>query len=436
MKRVNLSYHHGSEGVAHTGYGIFGQQLHDALIRAGVEDHGDIIDPDDPRAEHPRLGPVALYAATPPAVTGLYDGQTNVLFTMFEFSDMPAGFRENLPEFDRILVPSQQNVELFSRFHPDVQYVPLAAEKKWYYKERKEPTEYFEFLTAGAGPRKGNEDVVRAFNKVFAGWNPSWGPEPRLTVRTTPTLGNSNFAGDRVRHIGGKISDEAYESLFDAAHCYVSGSKGEGWGLIPFQAIMSGIPTILGNAHGHAAFAHLGIPLAVLSQPAATPTHWGAGGDEWIPDFDQMCEAMLQVYSNWKDAEFKAYLNAHRAADQFSWDKTAQIVIDSIPEMDYSPSPGTWQRLPQRVFPVVVKHHQTFIVNGRMDTFDPGHLYHRPWNMKVLLADAGNLDSSCININEMGTATLPDGGPDRCEHCMQKFGSDTSLYPEKLLAEV
>lgn len=432
---MNFSYHMGSDEAKKSGYGVFGRQLHKSLIDAGVEDYGP-IDFDGVQSDA-TVSPVALYAATPPSVAGWYEGQLSVLFTMWEFSDIPGGFRENVPEFDRILVPSLQNVELFSRFHPDVQYVPLAAEDKWVYKKRIPPVETFNFLTAGAGPRKGNEDVVRAFNRVFDGWDPSWGPEPRLTVRTKPSLGNAEFGGGRVRLISAPLDDDAYMSLFDNAHCFVSGSKGEGWGLIPFQAIMSGIPTILGDAHGHAAFAHLGIPLSVTKRDAGMATFWGDGGSEWLPDFEQMCDEMWLVYKNYAYYENHALFQAKLAAEEFSWERTANAVLEAVPEMNDSVTAyGTWKTLPQKTFPIIVKHHETFIVNGRMDTFDPGHLYHRPWSVKVMLAQTGNLDPSCVNVNEMGSTILPNGGPDRCPHCQQKYGLDTSLYPENLLASV
>jgi glycosyltransferase involved in cell wall biosynthesis len=461
--RLNLGYH----DVAHTGYGTFGKELHEALKRAGVEDYGPTSNPDlrrdlkelrrdgfklndpivgpqrfkgddygDYEKDPNRVSPVALYAATPPHVLGWYEGQVGVLFSMWEFSEIPAGFRTNVPDFDRLLVPSIQNQELFSQYHPDVRYVPLAAGREWHYRERPGFDDGFVFLTGGAGSRKGCDDVVRAFDKVFAKWQPSWGPEPKLIVRAQPHINHHDFQAPRVTVLPKPVAD--LPGLYGQAHCFVSGSKGEGWGLMPFQAICQGIPTILGDAHGHAAFADLGIPLSVHPRDAGVPTHWGSSGQEWVPDFDEMCERMKEVYANYNPWRRYAALCSGHAWDRFSWDDTAQNVIECVPEM-MGPDikPGPWRRMPQRLFLCRVNRHETWSVNGRLATFDPGYDYQEPWSTKVRLAETGNLHPSCIDVREKGILDEGGfrGGPTRCPHCSQLYGVDHSLYPENLVKD-
>ena len=67
--------------------------------------------------------------------------------------------------------------------------------------------------------------------------------------------------------------------LYRSCHAYLQPSRGEGFGLQPLQALALGRPTILTNAHGHASFAHLGIPLDSTMQKAAyfTPVPGGVG---------------------------------------------------------------------------------------------------------------------------------------------------------------
>jgi hypothetical protein len=374
---------------------------------------------------------------------------------MWEFSTIPIGFRENIPEFHRLFVPSLQNLELFSNFNDDVRYIPLAVGSEWHYEPRTDPSQRFNFLTGGAGPRKGCNDVIRAFDKVFRGWKPSWGPEPHLTVRAASIfradfdhgpaatgrvmpLPDSIGGPPRVTYLRKSLSAEAELELYRSAHCFVSGSKGEGWGFMPHQAIAQGIPTILGDHSGHHAFAHFGIP---LDSPLADPeihTHWGDGGQEWKPDFDQMCDGMLAVYRDYPLHRSAAAVSAHLIADEFSWDKTAALVIANLPELanpDLSPD-GAWHTMPQRLYEVRVKQHSTWAVNGIHHTYDPGHTYWIPWADKLRIAELGDLTPDCVDPREVGIDARmqpPDTSHERCPHCNQTYGSDTSLLPENLV---
>jgi len=444
--RMNAGYHQDRT----TGYGRFGYELHSALQRAGVVDYGPIgVNEEFSAVPNVGTAPVAFYAATPPHVVGWSEGQLAALFTMWEFSEIPVGFRENVPDFDRIFVPSRQNVELFSHFHPDVRYVPLAVGEEWTYRPRTDPNETgrFEFLTGGAGPRKGCNEVIQAFNTVFAAWKPSWGPEPHLTVRasnifepdtlvTTPGVRcdlriDKPAPVGRVTQLRRTLTQEAEIELYARSHCFVSGSKGEGWGFMPHQAIAQGMPTILGRAHGHAAFAHYGLPIDTHLQKPTIHTHWGAAGEEWAPDFDQMCESILDVYRNWDRSAMVARAQAEAIALEFSWDRTAQILLDNLPELERPMLEGDlpWHSMPQRLYETRVVRHSTWTVNGRHSTFDPGITYWIPWADKLLLAERGDLTQDCVSPREVGidARMKPADLVERCPHCEQRYGSDTSL---------
>ena len=437
-----------------TGYGRLGFEIHAALRRAGVTDYGP-IGVNEAVSEPEGVAPVAYWCSTPPHVVGWKEGQLAALTTMWEFTTIPIGFRENLPEFHRLFVPSLQNLELFSSFNDDVRYIPLAVGPEWHYEPRTDPEPRFNFLTGGAGPRKGCADVIRAFDRVFRDWRPCRGPEPWLTVRaasifkadvdrgplaTGRVIALPDLTGGprRVTYLRKSLTAEAELQLYRDSHCFVSGSKGEGWGFMPHQAIAQGMPTILGNHSGHAAFASYGIP---IDAPLATPeihTHWGEGGQEWKPDFDQMCEAMREVYLGYEPHKFLAREEAYLIADEFSWDKTAALVIENLPELanpDLSPD-GPWHTMPQRLYEVRVKQHQTWAVNGIHATYDPGHTYWLPWADKLRIAEMGDLTPDCVNPREVGIDARmqpPDTSPDRCVHCWQRFGSDTSTLPENLI---
>ncbi len=399
--KMHVMYH--SED--NSGYGRFGSRTVRALTDLGVENAGDLgLRPGD-MGDRP-LASVALWLSTPPHVRGWFSGQLGTIFTMWESTEMPAGFRENLHHFDRIFVPSEQNRELFSRFHPDVRMVPLAVDESWHYRPAPMVERDFRFLSCGFGPRKGCRMVADAFLKVFPGAKPGYpgGPWPKLTLRS-----GDDIVGPGITTIPSYLSAKGELNLYEDAHCYVSGSKGEGWGFMPLQAITMGRPTILGNAHGHAAYAHYGIGLDTHPYTCKGATFWGDGGEWWEPDFDQMCEAMWDVYNDYHKHATIAMTRAFRAAAEFTWQFTAERLIFNLPELfEEPPAERVWKFAPPRLFHIRVNKRCTFTINGKAFHFEPGVDYYEAADLKRQMIANGHLDWSSFDPHDVGLEDNPD----------------------------
>lgn len=407
MPRMNLLYVHSTE----LGYGRMGVKMAEAIERAGVEIFDDLPNPQNSGAQkfipHTNgksgvCGHVA-WMSTPGHCRGWWDGQTKSLLTMWESNLLPEPFRESLDVFDTLIVPSQQNQELFSRYHPNVKYVPLGIDTtEWYPSER--PTleqPYFTFLISGGGYRKGSDLVIEAFRKVFDG-RVADGPPPRLFVHSAKA---SEFPRDeRIHLITGKLTSEEERALYKLAHCYVQPSRGEGFGLRPLQAIAQGCPTIATNAHGHAAYGDLiTFPLGwTLQETPPASFHHGPAGSWWEPDFDELCEAMEDVYLNYADAVEKTRRAAEQAPARFSWDVAATNYLDAIgrdvlelPDVE----PVAWIEPPARRYLVRVNQPKAMEVAGIQYLFQPGRDYWEPADVKRVLFDNGTLDVSCLPQN-------------------------------------
>lgn len=406
--RCNLGFH---PDMAQ-GYGRMGTMIARELAHLGVELLGGIhYEPGTQSGayvnpEATAIAPVALWCSTPPHVKGWYRGQTAALFSMWEGDQIPPGFRENLSSFDRVFVPCEQNRALYANFHPDVRTIPLGVDPDvWAYQPRRPVdalgTRGFNFLTGGAGPRKNCALVVKAFRRVFGKV-----ADAHLTI----LAGDAHeHHGERIHTISQKLSNEAEVSVYANAHCFVSGSYAEGWGLMPNQAIAQGIPTILGDAHGHAEFAKYGIPLDTKLVKAAAPgTFFGDNGQWWEPDFDQMCEAMWDVYQNYPKYEFQAELNAYACAGEFNWKMTAAKLIYNLPTLwADAPAEPEWFSAPPRLYQIRVMKPEKFVINGRVYIFKPWDgtpdtEYWEPADLKMRLGEKGNLHPSVINPHDMG----------------------------------
>lgn len=332
---MNLLYVHSPE----LGYGRMGVMLAEAIERAGVEVFDDLPNPATsgatkfiPQSNNKSAvcGHVG-WMSTPGHCRGLWRGQTSSMFTMFESSILPEPFRENLDIFDTIVVPSEQNRDLFSRYHKNVRFVPLGIDPKdWHLTDRPTMNEqFFTFLISGGGYRKGSDLVIAAFRKVFATW-PNDMPIPRLLVHTARSF--EVPSDDRIQLITGKLDPEEEKALYGIAHCFVYPSRGEGFGLRPLQAIAQGCPTIATDAHGHRAFSHLMTYRLgwTLQETPPMSFHHGPAGSWWEPDFDELCQAMEDVYYNYASALATAQECAYIASETMTWDESARKYLDAI----------------------------------------------------------------------------------------------------------
>jgi glycosyltransferase involved in cell wall biosynthesis len=448
------------------GYGRLGVRLAEEIAKQDIMVYDEIDRAphsymlDDPTA-YEKFGPVKPYAglsnivlwvSVPSHARGWWANQKVVLFTMFETTHLPTAFRENLHECDTIIVPSKQNLELFSRYHDNVHYVPLGIDPDlWRYVPRTMPTTRFNFMVAGRGQRKGTDLAYKAFRKCFpeGSW-PEDMPAPYLIMKS-PRY--EEYFGDRVETVNGYLSSAAEVDLYAQTHCYLGPSRGEGFGLQPLQAIAQGCPTILTNAHGHESFAHLGMGLDATIDKAGYFVFGEAGG-WWEPDFDQLCEYMLWTYYNYAEAVERAKRNAPQAAE-FTWERCANGVLDAIGRERLTPltETGEWYEPVGKLFKLVLVRDHTADIGGNIYVFKKGKEYQVPADVKRILFDAGLVDVHLSGTPEFiteGGVTVWDAGdegllPEQvekipelyerqafCPTCHQKFGTGES-YTDLLL---
>lgn len=423
------------------GYARYGVKLADALARQGVK----IDDTLDETTADPAN--VVCWVSTPTHAEGWFKGQRTVISTMWESSVLPEAFREGFHNFDQIIVPSKQNLELFSRYHDNVTQVPLGVDtREWAFRKRTPPTDRFVFLIGGSGARKGVDVAYRAFKKLWP-TEGSWGrdnPRPTLVFKSPKPI---DYFGERIEHIGGHISDEAERDLYAMAHCYLQPSRGEGWGLQPLQAIAQGCPTILTDAHGQAEFAHLGYGISA-SMAKSSYFIYGDAGDWWEPSLDELCERMEYVYNNYDEACAFAETSSAAAHREFSWEACATKFIDAIGR-DHLEAPfsgdGSWVKQEIKRYLVRVNRPWRAEVAQTIYHFLPGRDFWEVADVKRILYESGVLDPSCVVVDPTGPMVDAESGlaPQQlekmgaysasmghCTQCGQILGSGTLYEPE------
>jgi glycosyltransferase involved in cell wall biosynthesis len=401
---INLNYVHSST----MGYGRYGVKLAEALKALGMRVYDHLPSHAHPDPEHDGavtgIANTVCWVSVPTHADGWYQGQRTVLSTMWEATRLPESFRDTLHEFDQIIVPSRHNVELFGEYHPNVAYVPLGFDpRQWRYEKRPPLDAVFRFLIGGSGERKGTDLAYRAFRKVFKTW-PADGPVPVLTMKNPR---NEDFYGDRIEMVTGKMSDAAEVDLYRTAHVYLQPSRGEGFGLQPLQAIAQGIPTILTDAHGHEAFAHLGLGIPA-GQSKSAYFIYGDAGTWWEPDFNELCERMEYVYNNYEFEEQMAARNATIARDTFTWAHTARNFIDAIgtEHLTVPFSGGGWYEPEARRYLVRVNKDFVCDISGLRYRFVVGQDYWEPSDVLRILFEAELLEPSCLTAQGVANPGL------------------------------
>jgi len=451
MRAVNLLYVHGTA----IGYGRMGVYIASELAKRDITvyDHltGTEVDSDAILSASERVGhrqrnegiaETACWLSVPTHARGWWKNQRPVISTMWEASVLPESFRENLHEFERVIVPSRHNVELFSKYHPNVQYAPLGVDPdRWKFVDR-EVGSTFRFLIGGSGARKGTDLAFKAFHLAFPG-DRFDGPTPVLVMKNPK---GEDFYGDRIEMVSGRLTDQEEVDLYASCHAYLQPSRGEGFGLQPLQAIAQGMPTILTDAHGHESFAHLGIGLSSKMVPAAYFIY-GDAGDWWEPDLDELVDQMRWVYDHYDEAKNRAVGASDAARNEFSWSAACDKFIDALGGIDSLrplPNPGGWYKPTSRRYLVVTNQPWTADIAGATYQFEPGRWYYEPADVKRILMDAGLLDPVCIRPNgdeDLGLAPSQlakiDGysaAHSYCHACHQKLGSGVTKADELMAA--
>lgn len=257
----------------------------------------------------------------PFASKGFYDGQWRVNFTMWETTKLPERFRRWIGEFDQVIVPCQHNVAVFGEHHKNVTVVPLGVDHKVWRPVKRAENQRTRFHAGGSlWARKGLDLVVEAFikAKVDADLYLKIGPQ----ARDVPEL--SRLPENIKTHRTWMSLPETVE-WYGQADCYLAPSRGEGWGLMPLQAMAMGIPTIITASSGQADFAELAT-IVVPHTPKPTPL--GGMWDE--ADVDALVEAIRMVAS--EREQFRAQAAARvKDTKQFSWANAAKKLVAATP---------------------------------------------------------------------------------------------------------
>lgn len=196
-----------------------------------------------------------------------------------------------------------------------------------------EPFIFFNTFSVYSFPeRKGCEELIRCFLKAFPGHN-----DVVLRLRTHSFGPIAEYRrkyhfGDQVQIIPyhfGTLEDVA--QMLRAVHCTVHPSKGEGFGLIPFQSIACETPVIAPCATGMAEYISMktAMPLRI-GRRIRGPSWDNQPGCYYAVDEDHLIHLLRHARENWSFEYQKVRIAGEEFRCKYRWSNVLRPVMQDM----------------------------------------------------------------------------------------------------------
>lgn len=266
-----------------------------------------------------------------------------LLYTMFESTKIPENWHKDLKKADKILVPSTYVQTTLAQYGYEATVVPLAYNQNIFtYKPKKKREKYVILHYDAFNLRKGFDILFKAFTEEFTK------DEPvelvlKTTRQTTPIpILKSQYPNIRV--IKEQVPQTKLAELLHEADLAVFPSRGEGFGIPPLEALATGTPTIIPNAHG---FAHYFSPKHFIelqvkeNVPALYENLKGQDVGTMVePDATHLRHLLRKVYTNQERELTKAKKASDWVKENYTYTKTAKQLAEILKSYLHKPKKG------------------------------------------------------------------------------------------------
>lgn len=309
----------------HTGYGRASYELQKALEARGIQ----VVDDAD----------VVVNFCMPPAYK--YRDIT-IGYTPWESTKIPESWRDGLSRIDDLWTTSTWNAQLFKNLvGRDCFILPHGLNNNWVPEQHKRDiNKPFTFLHVGEpAVRKGGDIVLNAFYRAFRRENvrliyKSTGqPMARVKDRSGSIIYSpGHLIGEGLGEVIAVVyTDEEMVDLYRQVDCMVYPTRGEGFGLIPLEAMSTGLPTIVTGGGGTADFSKYGVELtSFLWMASNEPEHPGL----WIDhDVEEVIEKMRYVMQNYAIVSEQALVSSSHLRSIYSWEKISEKAASRLDKL-------------------------------------------------------------------------------------------------------
>lgn len=277
-----------------------------------------------------------------------------VLYTTWEETRLPQGWVAEMNEMKAVFTTSRFCEKIFGDngvavpiYHVphavDIEHFPFmqrdwrGSRSAWW------PDMRFVFLWQAMHPkdRRNREAAQAAFYdlKLQDAWFlQKWYP---LVSGEVPPLQNLKTA---ETFMGCFMKDKVYRQMLGLCHCFVSPTRGEGFGLMPLEAASTGMPSLVTNWSGVTDYlddAHFRPLKYRLSAPGQSYVTTSPDNDieidgpsqDALVDYDDLKAAMLWVYENREAAAEMGRKASAYVQQNWTWEKAVEKFLAACHEV-------------------------------------------------------------------------------------------------------
>lgn len=276
-------------------------------------------------------------------------GRRRVGYTMLEVDGFPAEWVRQAEQMDEVWTPTEFNREglLASGLRRPVRVMPLGVDPDHFHPGiRGVPDPHREFVFLASlewGERKAPEILLRAFRDTFSAREPVRlvvkisNVDPAVRVKEAIRALGLREGGGRISYILNRMLPyHQLGVLYRSADCFVSTSRGEGWGMPTLEAMACGLPVIATDWGGTTAYLHEGVgyPLRVRgTRPAVAKCPYYAGFRWAEPDEEHLRFLLRHVVDAREEARARGLCAAREVQARWTWDHAAARILRRIEEL-------------------------------------------------------------------------------------------------------
>lgn len=308
---MKISINNGDNSV-HTGHGHVTLKL---LSNLAKTNHSVLVD---------RPAPVEITFSHPIYYKFYNPDSYKIGYTAWESTEIPEKWLEGLSKIDELWVPNEFTKTVMSKyFEKDIHVFGHGVDEMFSPKKRTYEG-VIKFLHIGhPAYRKGMDLALEAFLELYRD-----NPEYHLTIKTygkchIPQVDAKNvtFINETVRY------DELVKIIHDH-HILLYPSWGEGFGLIPLQALATGMPVIM--TKGWADYENLSEELLIDSKLSYSPWQIVHPGKMFKPSFTSLKHLMVYASRNIDLLLEKHFTVAEKIHNEYSWETLVKKHFDAV----------------------------------------------------------------------------------------------------------
>ena len=335
MKRLSFYAHpHVRKSGSHFGYAYTYESIRRELQKQTVKGERLQVDTAHPKSQ------IQICYGTPPGK--FFDHQYKIHMVQWESTRIPDGWVPQLNYCDEVWTANHFGANAFANSGVDPNKVHVyehGVDSQIWTPTKRGQGDVIRFLHIDSGsPRKRADIVKKAFHEAFG-----YSLDYELTLKYSYSHPSNRDWSDRktleeagewvapnVRHINENLSLPDLVKLFHFHDVLVYPSEGEGFGLIPLQALATGMPTISTGRWCSYEDLFLGNVIDSHLAPAFTIESYDRPGDVVIPSLDSTVELITRVANDIEEQSNSFLAQVGSVVGRYDWDLLTRRHFDGL----------------------------------------------------------------------------------------------------------